>query len=41
MGQRGGFPNFSWRITGGVLESAMFQGLDAIIGVLTNIFATA
>lgn len=41
MVQRVGFPNFSWRMTGGMLESAMFQGLDDIIGVLTNTFETA
>lgn len=41
MGQRVGFPNFSWRMTGGMFESAMFQGLDDIIGVLINTFETA
>lgn len=40
MVQRVGFPNFSWRMTGGMLESAMFPGLDDIIGVLTNTFET-
>ena len=39
--QRVGFPNFSGRMTGGMLESAVFQGLDDIIGVLTNTFETA
>ena len=41
MGQRVGFPNFSCGMTGGMFEYAMFQGLDDIIGVLTNTFETA